>query len=328
MQDRVSVNPGRVLITPENGAAAYYATMTRADNPTQEGTPLNKSSLLKDATATLFGLGVDAVPDDVLGLLSRLHKGLGNEYVWVKGIWEEKLTAWTGSFLQGAATHTVLWSEEIEFSEIGVPSLKNPTTITYKVQGGDPLFFRGKYVRQTTSQFNTGIYKVTESATFTTSGKTVLLFNSGSYEVTGATLKTDGYVNSPDPNAYPIDDGYTYRALGRFGDKMRIEMFSYAGTGVAGSGNPSTITFSDTPKMWGIFRYTDEIGVSYYCDARFSPATVTSDFLQAQIAVGASAQGNWLIKKSGNTYLWYERNSDANAQLNATGRTYYGFAIY
>jgi hypothetical protein len=68
MKDRVPVNPGRVLIKPENGAA-YYATMTRADNATQEGTPLNKNSLLKDATAALFGLGADAVPDDVLSTI-------------------------------------------------------------------------------------------------------------------------------------------------------------------------------------------------------------------------------------------------------------------
>ena len=73
MQDRVPVNPGRVLITPENGGAAYYATMTRADNPTQEGTPLNKTTLLKDATAALYGLGVDATPDDVLVKLGALY---------------------------------------------------------------------------------------------------------------------------------------------------------------------------------------------------------------------------------------------------------------
>ena len=72
MKDRVPVNPGRVLITPENGSSAYYATMTRADNPTQEGTPLNKNSLLKDSTAALFGLGVDAVPDDVLNAIKTL----------------------------------------------------------------------------------------------------------------------------------------------------------------------------------------------------------------------------------------------------------------
>ena len=38
--DRVPQKPGRVKITPENGAA-YYATMERADEPLIEGTPLN-----------------------------------------------------------------------------------------------------------------------------------------------------------------------------------------------------------------------------------------------------------------------------------------------
>lgn len=75
MQDRVPVNPGRVLVTPENGGAAYYATLTRADNPTQEGTPLNKDSLLKDATAALFGLGANAVPDDALSAIKTLIDG-------------------------------------------------------------------------------------------------------------------------------------------------------------------------------------------------------------------------------------------------------------
>lgn len=71
MKDRVSANPGRVLITPENGDAPFYATMTRADNPTQEGDPLNKNTLLTDATAALFGLGADAVPDDVFVSLAN-----------------------------------------------------------------------------------------------------------------------------------------------------------------------------------------------------------------------------------------------------------------
>lgn len=70
MKDRVPANPGRVLITPEDGSAPFYAVMTRADNPTQAGDPLNKNTLLKDATAALFGLGEEAVPDDVLNLLA------------------------------------------------------------------------------------------------------------------------------------------------------------------------------------------------------------------------------------------------------------------
>ena len=71
MMDRVSANPGRMLITPEDGSAPFYATLSMADNPTVLGTPLNKASLLTDATAALFGLGTDAVPDDVLEKISK-----------------------------------------------------------------------------------------------------------------------------------------------------------------------------------------------------------------------------------------------------------------
>ena len=66
MKNRVPANPGRVLITPEDGSAAFYATLTRADNPTEEGDPLSKETLLKDATAALYGLDATAVPDEAL----------------------------------------------------------------------------------------------------------------------------------------------------------------------------------------------------------------------------------------------------------------------
>lgn len=64
MIDRVSANPGRVLITPESGEP-YYATLTRADNPTMEGTPLNKENLLSDSTASAYGLDGTAVPNSI-----------------------------------------------------------------------------------------------------------------------------------------------------------------------------------------------------------------------------------------------------------------------
>lgn len=70
MQDRIPLYPGRVKMTPVAGQANTY-DMVRADDPTQAGTPLNKATLLKDATAALFGLGTGAVPDDILSLLSK-----------------------------------------------------------------------------------------------------------------------------------------------------------------------------------------------------------------------------------------------------------------
>ena len=83
MKDRVPLYPGRVKLTPVTGQENTF-DLVRADQPKQEGTPLNKASLMKDATAALFGLGTDAVPDDAFFLLSRFHKGLGNEYLWEK----------------------------------------------------------------------------------------------------------------------------------------------------------------------------------------------------------------------------------------------------
>ena len=83
MKDRVPLYPGRVTLTPVSGQANTY-DLTRADQPTQEGTPLNKASLLTDATAALFGLGSGAVPNDVLNVLSRFQNGMGNEHIWAK----------------------------------------------------------------------------------------------------------------------------------------------------------------------------------------------------------------------------------------------------
>lgn len=72
MKNRVPANPGRVLITPEDGSAAFYAVLTRADNPTEDGDPLSKETLLTDATAALYGLDATAVPDEVLAAARSL----------------------------------------------------------------------------------------------------------------------------------------------------------------------------------------------------------------------------------------------------------------
>lgn len=71
MQDRVPLYPGRIKLLPVAGQENTF-DMVRADQPTQVGTPLNKDALLKDATAALYGLDADAVPDDVLALLKPL----------------------------------------------------------------------------------------------------------------------------------------------------------------------------------------------------------------------------------------------------------------
>lgn len=72
MQDRVSKYPGRVTLIPVQGLENTY-TMKRADEPTQPGTPLNKSTLLTDATANLMG-GAVQTPDDAFKRLLLLSQ--------------------------------------------------------------------------------------------------------------------------------------------------------------------------------------------------------------------------------------------------------------
>ena len=57
------------MLTPVSGQTNVF-DMSRADDPIEDGTPLNKATLLQDDTASLYGLGSDATPDDVFRALA------------------------------------------------------------------------------------------------------------------------------------------------------------------------------------------------------------------------------------------------------------------
>lgn len=128
MQDRVSLYPGRVKLEPVAGQANTY-DLTRADQPTQEGTPLNKASLLKDATASLLGLSTDAVPDDafvalvlgqgVYGYRVRVQLADGTP---VEGVTVSGIQPLTGSTLVTGADGTVLGKSASASVTIGCTS--------------------------------------------------------------------------------------------------------------------------------------------------------------------------------------------------------------
>lgn len=108
MTDRVSANPGRMLITPEDGSAPFYATVEMADNPTVVGTVLNKANLLTDATAALFGLGTDAVPDDVLEKARELIATAQNTANSANSSANNRLKIITGSYTgSGSDSRTI-----------------------------------------------------------------------------------------------------------------------------------------------------------------------------------------------------------------------------
>ena len=73
--------------------------MVRADEATEQGTPLSKATLLADDTAALYGLTGDAVPDDVLKKLSvvamvrkRLVYYTSQAWIAPDNIYQNKIT--------------------------------------------------------------------------------------------------------------------------------------------------------------------------------------------------------------------------------------------
>lgn len=72
MKDRLSKYPGRVKLTPVDGQANTF-DMVRADEPENEGTPINKNTFLTDETAEEMGLdpASDPTPNDALKKITR-----------------------------------------------------------------------------------------------------------------------------------------------------------------------------------------------------------------------------------------------------------------
>lgn len=70
MEDRQSLNPGRVKITLDDGSI-IYGTIERADKPVVIGTPLNKASLFNNLNSERYGC---EVPSEAFRLLGNEEK--------------------------------------------------------------------------------------------------------------------------------------------------------------------------------------------------------------------------------------------------------------
>lgn len=326
MQDRVPLYPGRVTLTPVSGQANTF-DLLRADQPTQEGTPLNKASLLKDATAALYGLGTDAVPDDALHLLSRFQSGLGNEYIWAKSQYQEIKTASSLNF-QGRESYEILCANQITIDSSGNISLSNPETYTFTQIHDNSLILKGKYVfyHPDSSHGDDKIKYIDETAQINFSwGSTVtILVPSGGY-IVSSQLELVSYVNSPSPDAYPpaVSDGNTYMPLGQLGDKVRIATGSYTGTGTYGENNPNRLTFDFVPRFFTVGSletisdgsgYVHSVGRGYIML-----------IINGGLALGYNLSSNY-CKLDGNTISWYAYDN-ADDQFNSSGKKFGYIAI-
>ena len=343
MKDRVPVYPGRVKLVPVSGQENVY-DMTRADQPTQQGDPLNKATLLKDATAALFGLGTDAVPDDVLAWVGKYNlywwKRRTNSSGWKVKVSEQVTESVWVSY--NDTTRQFQYSEEVDISESGVITLKNPSSGSIDANTYTNLnVVKGKYWKANTAKLeNKGILYSSPNAPDAKKGSyddyTDVSMQYGM--VTSEYVDRVGeweYLQSSDRSAYPDSgkqDGYEYQYLGIPFENasslhVKIATGSYVGTGKYGPDNPNSLTFDGNPQMV-VVSIVSELGCAgAYPD--YFDGWSEGNFMWVK---GATYSGGYSgkidILETEHGISWNTAsNQDASKQCNESGKTYRYFAI-
>lgn len=148
-----------------------------------------------------------------------------------------------------------------------------------------------------------------------------------SVTVSGSIDERHGYVSSLDPDAYPVDDGFTYLARGQVGGLGRVVTGSYVGTGTYGATNKNSLTFDFQPKIVFVtVGHHDQFQKSAMFVYGQSEATVINNG-----GTAGSSQGHISLEWFGNGVAWWDgyHNGDGAppCQLNGSGLTYYYTAI-
>lgn len=323
MTDRVPLYPGRVKLVPVSGQSNTY-DMSRADQPTQEGTPLNKATFLKDSTATAFGLSTDAVPDDVFSYLGKYA-----QYWWKR----RKITYSFGLQNSGiiylstsyANPNTIQYSDSVDVSS-GTPALVNASDLIINSSSKPQCeaTLPGKYITKT-SVGDAGypddyVYYLPEDCTFEVYIYSYIRVYNAKKVYVEKVFGDLEYVQSPDRSSYPDSgeqDGYEYQYLGvpfenAAGPFVQIETGSYVGTGTYGGNNKNSLTFGIEPL------------VVMVCQ---SDSSSYASFLNpCKKSAGYQNYGLSNLTWSDKSLSW-NNQYNADYQLNSSNRTYYYIAF-
>ncbi len=123
-----------------------------------------------------------------------------------------------------------------------------------------------------------------------------------------------------------IPAGTTIEYLGKLGDKARVQVVSYVGTGTYGSSNPNSLTFDFVPKI--LFIKDDNEGQYYICLTLFG--TRLTDTYKDYTFFDATGNMNYpsasYARKKGKNIQWYSLRN-AYVQANGPGLKYIAIAI-
>lgn len=337
-----TVNLRSVILGQEN---TYE--MVRVDEPTQEGTPLNKANLLKDPVAKMYGLSELAVPNDVFDFLGKynLHWWKTSGYIppyYTLG--EKKDHRISGS--EVFDTFTIQYANSVSVDDSGVVSLKNPTSATIQCEfgSGDADEINkvptGSFMMSDRFPNEHAIYyKSADAYDEKRSGASTIGTYLPEQEVAGhpATLNGEGTVHSADRNAYP-DNGaigkthYKYYGIpfeNLVKTAAKIVAGEYVGTGTSGSSNKNSLKFGFKPSMvlitgngyFGVL--TSEVS-KYFCAGISGWNSLGKNGLAGSVTFDTNGTVSWYATASVGDYNFRD---SPNIQFNAQSVTYSYIAI-
>ncbi len=233
--------------------------------------------------------------------------------------------------------NTVYWtfSNTLTVADDGTISLANGTTLSLRaldsdaVSNAQPLI--GKYACfSSMGTETTGTDFPLNQVIFFPSDTTFTMVS----KVENGTNKNTIQASKYQPvTGYPaIPAGTTIEYLGKLGDKARVQVVSYVGTGTYGSSNPNSLTFDFVPKVVIFLRkYNKNSGQSgnLASDYRFDNRVITPESLTTEYTryngFGKGSDSYAKKSKDGRTIYWH--NSDEGDQGNSSGYIYYFLVI-
>lgn len=347
------LSTGELLNQLKSGFDTWFANIKGQLSTDAAGNLQNEidalPSTLKVTAATaakLFAspVGTETV-DQVLSLLGRFQRSLGNEYVWEKKICTNPTYTLASGSSQKIAFYKISEYTQIPYYDAvsvdfnGTVNMVGMHTLTYADDSPSPFeILRGKYVfgRGTWNNQESDKYYIPTDAVFSSSydsdqaGYNILCDKAQLVTGVAGFYTSEGYVNSPDSGTYPPaePDGYTYTALGEIGNKVQIATVSYVGTGTYGANNPCSLTLPFVPKLILLVSTgtsaTDFLPRSQYYSASLYMPLVTTQYVQKVGFCNNSSNDSlptYLYgKKSsdGKTIMWYNTYSAAG-QCNENG---------
>lgn len=219
----------------------------------------------------------------------------------------------TGSFCVGRVIQSsgyINWSAgSIDVAEDGTLSIKEPVTSSIAGTSSDLTWcntnMKGKFAWITSKAY-------VEKCDFAT--QKMVFIPSDAVFSRSAGIYVDKYQEVTGYAAIPA--GTTIEYLGKLGDKARVQVVSYVGTGTYGEDNPCSLTFDFAPRFFAIMCDDD-----YYAYNAFA--------IRGAKYMGYQFDGNSVannIAWEGDKFSWYSYVSAAR-QYNDSGQTYHAVAI-